>query len=262
MKKLFCYAAVAIMTCMVMSSCGSSKNIAYFQDIGQGETGNIGNSYTNVIRSGDMLSIVVSSSKPELAVPYNLYSVKTMATTNTVDIRQEMEGYTVNSKGYIDFPELGTIHVEGMTREQLVDALKDKLEPLMPNPIVTVNFLNFKITVLGEVNHPGEFYVQGDRVSILQAIGMAGDLSVYGKRNKVLVIREVQGVRQTEILDLKSKKIFDSPFFYLQQNDVVYVEPVNSRARSASSFAINFPMVVSIGSLASSIAMAVYYISR
>lgn len=256
---LLCMAAAAL-----LASCGSTKNITYFQDAQAGESLPITNSYTNVIKSGDMLHIVVSSTKPELAVPFNLYSVRAQMTASPVvsqAAREELEGYTVNSRGEIDFPVLGTLRVEGLTREQLSDSLKAKLVDVLPDPVITVNFLNFRITVIGEVGKPGTFSIYGDRITILEAIGMAGDLTIYGRRAEVLVIRENNGIRTTARLDLKSRKMFESPYFYLQQNDVVYVEPIQARARSVSPFVNNLPLITSVGSLATSILMAIFYLS-
>ncbi len=130
----------------------------------------------------------------------------------------------------------------------------------MPDPIVTVTFINFKITVLGEVARPGAFNVNLDRVSILDALGLAGDMTVYGERTSILVIRENNGMRETARLNLKSRDIFYSPFFYLQQNDVVVVDPINAKARSISPFVQNLPMVVSLGSLATAIVSLIFTI--
>ena len=256
-KRLLCLAATAL----VLTACGSSKKIAYLQDIDHGDIDQF-NSYTNIIKPGDLLSIVVSSSKPELAVPFNLYSVRAqLSAVQQSSQRQELEGYTVNSDGTIDFPSLGQLHVAGMTRSQLADELKVRLATYIPNPIVTINFLNFNISVIGEVRHPGNFKITGDRVSILEALGLAGDMTEFGNREKVMVIRENNGLRETGELNLKSKRIFDSPFYYLQQNDVVVVQPTNAKARSASAFQMNFQSIVSLSSLASSIAMLIFYIS-
>lgn len=248
---------------LIMMSCGSTKKIAYLQDAAADEISQI-NAYTNIIKPGDMLSIVVSSSKPELAVPFNLYSVKSQMSALNMNAgqRQELEGYTVNANGDIDFPTLGTLHVVGMTRSQLTDTLKTKLAEYIPDPIITINFLNYKVTVIGEVAKPGTFNVTGDRISIFEALGMAGDLTQYGDRKNILVIRENNGVREIGRLDLKSKKIFDSPFYYLQQNDVVCVDPVNARAFETSPFKMNLPAIASLGSLASSIAMLIFYITN
>ncbi len=258
LKRLLSLCAVAA----VMLSCGSAKNIAYLQDAAEGEMEEL-NTYTNIIKPGDLLSIIVSSSKPELAVPFNLYSVRAQmsATTSQAQARQELEGYTVNLRGEIDFPTLGTLRIAGMTRKEVSEMIKGMLTPYMPDPIVTINFLNFNITVIGEVEKPGNFRITGDRVSILEALGMAGDMTEFGDRENVVVIRETDGVREIGRLNIKSKKIFHSPYYYLQQNDVVYVDPINAKARETSAFQMNFPTIVSLGSLASSIAMLIFYIT-
>ena len=175
--------------------------------------------------------------------------------------RQELEGYTVNTEGYIDFPTLGQLHIAGMTRNEVAEMLKGMLLQYMPDPIVTINFLNFNITVIGEVARPGNFKITGDRVSLLEALGMAGDMTEFGDRENVMVIRENAGVREVARLNIKSKKIFDSPYYYLQQNDVVVVDPIDARARETSAFQMNFPTIVSLGSFASSLAMLIYYIT-
>lgn len=256
-------ALILIASALLLISCGSAKNIAYLQDAASGEMADI-NTYTNIIKPGDLLSIVVSSSRPELAVPFNLYSVRQqMSTTATQQAtqRQELEGYTVNTEGDIDFPTLGQLHVAGMTRNELAEMLKGMLLQYMPDPIVTINFLNFNITVIGEVARPGNFKITGDRVSLLEALGMAGDMTEFGDRENVMVIRENAGVREVARLNIKSKKIFDSPYYYLQQNDVVVVDPIDARARETSAFQMNFPTIVSLGSFASSLAMLIYYIT-
>lgn len=256
-RRLICFGLFALL----LSSCGSSKKIAYLQDVASGDITQF-DSYTNIIKPGDLLSIVISSTKPELAVPFNLYSVRSqMSAVQQATQRQELEGYTVTPEGNIDFPTLGEIHVAGMTRNELSDYLKNQLSAYMPDPIVTINFLNFNISVIGEVRHPGNFKITGDRVSILEALGMAGDMTEFGNREKVLVIRENNGIRETSELNLKTKKIFDSPFYYLQQNDVVVVQPINAKARSTSVFQMNFQSIVSVSSLASSIAMLIFYIN-
>ncbi len=262
MKRNLLRTCILVLAGTVAISCGSSRNIAYLQDVTADDVTRF-DEYTNIIKPGDMLSIVVSSSRMELAVPFNLYSVRSQmsAMGQSASARQELEGYTVNPDGDIDFPTLGTIHVAGLTRNQLVDLLKSKLVDYMPDPIVTITFLNFNITVVGEVASPGNFSITGDRVSIFAALGMAGDLTEFGNREEVLVIRENAGERTIGRLNLKSKKIFDSPYYYLQQNDVVCVEPINARARGTSFFQMNLPTVVSIGSLASSVAMLIFYIT-
>ncbi len=263
-KKLSVYVLAAVL----LASCGSSKDLAYFQDA---QTGDL-NSYSgqlNTIQSGDVLTISVSSSNPELAIPYNLFSARSqiassISATNSssrVISNVSYDGYTVDSNGDINFPVIGKIHVAGLTREAISTMLQDMLKDVMPDPVVTVSFVNFFVTVIGEVNHPGTYNFPGDRLTLLDAIGFAGDLTVYGQRSRIMVIREQNNGRHVEVLDLKSKNIFNSPYFYLKQNDVVYVEAISARAKSVSTFTTYFPIITSLASLGTSIAMMLYYIN-
>ena len=143
-----------------------------------------------------------------------------------------MLGYLVDSNGDIDFPILGKLHVAGLTRMQLTEMIKQRLidEDLIKDPIVTVQFLNYKVSGMGEVNAPGSFNISGDRITLLEALSMAGDLTIYGRRDRVAVIREKDGKRTILMHDLRSSDIFNSPCYYLQQNDIVYVEPNKAKA--------------------------------
>ena len=145
--------------------------------------------------------------------------------------QQRLVGYLVNQDGNIDFPILGEIHVEGLTRMQVTELIKKRLieEELIKDPIVTVQFLNFKVSVIGEVGRPGTFDISGDRITLLEALSMAGDLTIYGRRDRVAVIREKDGKRSILYHDLRSSDIFQSPCYYLQQNDILYVEPNNAK---------------------------------
>lgn len=138
----------------------------------------------------------------------------------------------MDTNGDIDFPILGKLHVAGLTRLQLTDLIKQRLieEDLIKDPIVTVQFLNYKVAVMGEVNRPGSFNISGDRITLLEALSMAGDLTIYGRRDRVAVIREKDGKRTILFHDLRSADIFNSPCYYLQQNDIVYVEPNKAKA--------------------------------
>ena len=262
-KRLTLCVALALALC----SCGSQKDLTYFQDAQSGILDStVGQ--LNTIQPGDVLTISVSSSTPELAVPYNLFSargqissVTAINSSSRITSNVVAEGYTVNSEGCINFPVLGEIKVAGLTREQLAKQLQESLKEVMPDPVVTVNFVNFYITVIGEVARPGTYNFPGDRLTLLEAIGFAGDLTVYGERTKVMVIREENGERHVEVLNLKSKDIFKSPYFYLKQNDVVYVEPVGAKAKSVSTFTTYFPIITSLASLGTSITMMIYYLS-
>lgn len=264
-KKLFLCALAAV----VLASCGSHKDLAYFQEIVESGVLESTSGQLNTIQPGDVLTISVSSSTPELAIPYNLFSsrsqiassVSAANSSNKVISNVTYEGYTVNSEGNILFPVLGDIHVAGMTRTEIADKIKGMLEGVMPNPVVTVTLVNFYVTVIGEVARPGTYNFPGDRLTLLEALGFAGDLSVYGNREKVMVIREEDGGRHVEIMNLKSKDIFKSPYFYLKQNDVVYVEAVGAKAKSVSTFTTYFPIITSLASLGTAITSMIYYIA-
>lgn len=264
LKKLVLCALLATL----LASCGSYKDLAYFQ----GAVGEIEGSHSgqmNTFQSGDIIVISVSSSNPALAIPYNLFSAnsKISNTTSAMNSSSRVisnvtyEGYTVDSNGNIDFPVFGEVHVAGLNREQLAEKIQKLLEPVMPDPVVVVSWVNFYVTVLGEVSRPGTYNFPGDRLTLLEAIGFAGDLTVYGHRSKVMVIREENGGRHVEVLDMKSPDVFKSPYFYLKQNDVVYVEPVATRAKSVSTFNTYFPAITSLASLCSTIAMIFYYLT-
>ena len=210
-----------ILLCCISVSCQTSKQINYMQNVADRSI------YKKVITQGikfqpnDMLSIIVSSRKPEMSEPFNLPSRS-----------QTTPGYLVDMEGNIDFPVFGKIKVAGLSQAQLAEELKQRLirEDLIPDPIITIEILNFQISVLGEVSTPGTFTVTGDRITILQALGKAGDLTIYGKRDNVLVQREENDLITYYRVDLRFANLINSPVYYLQQNDVVYVESTNARA--------------------------------
>lgn len=222
----------SLLALLLLTSCASKKNFVYLQDMQMGTKYPIETRYEPVIHSDDRLSITVSCKNPELAIPFNIYggtfkvgadgSVTTDASNNINE-----KGYRVDVDGYIDFPILGMLHVEGMTVNAVKKLICDRIEEgnYMKDPLVSIEFLNFKYTVLGAVGHNGTFAANGDRVTLLEAIAKAGDLTAKAQINRVAVIREVNGERQMFMHNLKSREIFDSPCFYLQQNDIVYVEP-------------------------------------
>ena len=167
------------------------------------------------------------------------------------------QGYIVDKEGYIDFPVLGRIKVDGITRNQLSELLKEKLSTYLKNPIVTIQFLNFKVTVLGEVKNPGSYKVTTERISLLDALGMAGDLQISGKRKNVLLIRESGNEKQFARIDLTSSDFVDSPFFYLQQNDVIYVEPNKGRVVGGNMGTFWTYVVSSISTIVAIVALIV-----
>ena len=236
MKKILLIAAVAAaVTALVSCNPETYKKINYLQDVRQDTTMTMKVNNGIIIQPQDQLSIIVTSHDPKMAVPFNL-SVSTFYTGSELSssggASQRITGYVVNNEGDITFPSLGSIHVAGLNRWELQDLIKDKLadEGLLRDAVVTVEFLNFKVSVLGEVTAPGTYSVTGDKITIFQALALARDLTIYGQRENVQVIREQNGRRHIYTLDLTNSDIFKSQAYYLQQNDVVYVTPSKVRA--------------------------------
>ena len=215
---------------VLLAACSAPKEVLYLQDISLIKEEAIDKSYEVIIHKDDLLAIIVNRKDPELALPFNMPLVSYQIGGQNVS-QQRLVGYLVNQDGNIDFPILGEIHVEGLTRMQVTELIKKRLieEELIKDPIVTVQFLNFKVSVIGEVGRPGTFDISGDRITLLEALSMAGDLTIYGRRDRVAVIREKDGKRSILYHDLRSSDIFQSPCYYLQQNDIVYVEPNNAK---------------------------------
>ena len=236
MKKTLLIAALAAAV-MALVSCNPEtyKKINYLQDVRRDTTMTMKVNNGIIIQPQDQLSIIVTSRDPKMAVPFNL-AVSTFYTGSELSssggASQRITGYVVNNEGDITFPSLGSIHVAGLNRWELQELIKDKLseEGLLRDAVVTVEFLNFKVSVLGEVTAPGTYSVTGDKITIFQALALARDLTIYGQRENVQVIREQNGRRHIYTLDLTNSEIFKSQAYYLQQNDVVYVTPSKVRA--------------------------------
>lgn len=253
---------VGCLTALVLlASCASRKEIAYFEDMMQDQGYPYDAKYEATVHANDRLSIVVSCRKPELAIPFNTHanSIQVgadgrVSTSTAASQERASKGYRVDVDGNIDFPILGTLHVEGLRVSQVTDMIKKKIVEgnYIKDPQVSLEFLNFRYTVLGAVGHCGTFTVNDDRVTILDAIANAGDLSANAKLNSVAVIRESNGERRLYIHDIRSKDIFTSPCFYLQQNDIVYVEPKKkNRDRENRVFQIG-GIVLSVASVVAS----------
>lgn len=226
---------ILLMSALLVSSCATTEKIIYFQDqiIGQEQPIEKGKYIT--IMPQDQLSIVVSSKDPELATLFNLPRIQSTVGAGNRTQSGEIMGYTVNSKGDIDFPVLGEINIKGLSREEVVGLIKSKLTEngLIKDAVVTVDFLNLQFAVLGEVARPGRYNIDKDQITILEALSTAGDLTIFGKRDRVFLTRTGDN-RITYELDLRSANIYNSPAFYLQQNDVIYVEPNGVRANQST----------------------------
>jgi polysaccharide export outer membrane protein len=220
-----------------ISSCTTYKDLIYLQEINANDTSSI-KTYPQIsIQPYDMLSIVVSSKNPELAFPFNLPVLSNYSETNLPKSlnSQRILTYAVDKEGYIDFPILGKLSVGGLTKEQLVSLIKERLisESYINDPIVTVQYVNFQIHLLGEVNNPGSYTIENEYPSILEALAMANDISIYGDRKTVKVIREKNQERIIYIINLTSSQLFESPAYYLQQNDIIIVGPNTWKKRQS-----------------------------
>ena len=224
----------------ILVSCSSAKDITYFQNRVVNRPEKIDKHAGIVIQPKDMLSIVVSSRNPELVAMFNLPVVSYQAGSEVVatsGYNQRLMGYVVDNEGNIDFPVLGVMNVAGLTRWELSEKIKSELlsQKLLSDAVVTVEFMNFKVSVIGEVTSPGTYTIQGDKVTILQAISMARDLTIFGERENVCVIREREGERVIYEINLCDVSMFNSPAYYLQQNDIVYVQPSDIKARQSTT---------------------------
>jgi len=231
---------VLVAMTLLLGSCGSTKDIVYFQGV---DTLNLAQSkwlYDARIMPKDMLSITVNTTDQEASIPFNL----TVATPQTASLRTQsttvaaLQTYLVDNEGNIDFPLVGTLHLGGLTKGEAERLVLEKIKPYMSateKPIVTVRMINYKISVIGEVAHPGMFTVANEKISILEALAQAGDLTIYGVRDRVKLIREdATGKKEIHVVNLNDANIINSPYYYLQQNDIVYVEPNKVKSQNSS----------------------------
>ena len=227
MKNLLSFFSILFLFAVLLTSCFTPKKVLYLQDLTQGMEQELKENYEAKIKKDDLLQILILAQTPEAAKPFNLTSLIQEVGTISSSGNQDQYSYLVDVNGNIDLPILGRMTVEGLTTQQVKEAVTKKLQEkdLIKDPVVQVRIQNFKVLMLGEVKTPGAIEVRGERLTLLDAISQAGDLTMQGRRDRVAVIREEAGKRTVNYLDLKSKDIFDSPYFYLKQNDVVYVEP-------------------------------------
>ncbi len=221
----------AVLVCIlaILSSCASRKDVVYFQDTGNFETLVNDNTFVSKFKVDDLVSIHVSSLNPEASVPFNLFRGASEG-----GFRAEQVDYLVDQAGEIDFPVIGKLKIEGLSPDEVRVLLRDRLSVYLKDPIINIRLRNFTVTVLGEVLRPGTYPVNGEQITILEALGLAGDLTLRGVRNNVLVIRDFNGTKVYTRVDLTSKDIIKSPVYYLTQNDVVYVEPNKSGIKETS----------------------------
>ncbi len=259
MRKIF-----IILFASLVASCTNQRQISYFQDVIPNQEFEYTEGVDITVQPDDILSIVVSSKNPELAMLFNLPKVQQIAGSGTSTITStsstELSGYAINSKGCIDYPIVGEIHIAGQTKEQIAATIKKTLidNDLIKDPVVTVNFINLTFSVLGEVSKPGQYNLERNQTTILEALSMAGDLTIYGLRDRVFLTRDTNGKKITYQLDMRSQDIYQSPAYFMQQNDIIYVEPnkvksnqstINGNTVQSASFWISIVSLLTTVSL-------------
>ena len=235
---------------LLIVSCASKKDLVYFQDEVYVPENVIENYPVLTYKPGDMLTIDVSASEPEAAKPFNLPAVSYNNNVISANGSLKMQTYLIDNEGNINFPVVGTIKLSGLNRAEATDLLHEKIKPYLKDPIINIRISNFTVTVLGEVKNPGTYVIQDERVSLTQALGLAGDLTVYGERNNVLLIREIDGKKYFDKFDLTSVNVLNSQNYYLAQNDVIYITPNKARARSSQYTQNNSVLISAIATLA------------
>jgi polysaccharide export outer membrane protein len=232
---------------LIISSCSIKQKMVYFQQ--ENEINSEIKNANPKIKIDDLLSINVYSSDITASIPFNL-PIPTQQTNSGYTVgNQAQPGYLVDSQGDINIPIIGKINVKDKTRAEITDLLEQKLSEYLVKPVVSIRILNFKITVLGEVNNPGTYTIPNERISVLEAIGLAGDLTLMGLRQNILIIRDENGIKKQFRIDLTKSEFMNSPFYYLQQNDVLYIEPNKTKINSSRINTSNIGIVISAISL-------------
>ena len=238
MKKLQYLLSLSLVSILFVS-CGSTKDVAYLQNSEDIDFARSEYLYDARIMPKDILTITVNTVNPDAAAPFNL-TVPTSFNNQTRSTYSQpiLQTYLVDNQGFIDFPVIGRLEVGGLTKSMCEKLLHDKIKPYLneaETPVVTVRMSNYKISVLGEVNRPGMFTVSNEKINILEALAQAGDLTIYGVRNKIKLIREdAKGRKEIHTINLNDANIINSPYYYLQQNDIVYVEPNKVKAQNSA----------------------------
>ena len=244
---------------LMMVGCGSSKEVAYWQNIDSISLAASKGLYDAKIMPKDELTILVQTTDPLTSEPFNLRS------TGQTSSKNQITGYLVDNDGMINFPIVGKIHVAGLTKTECEDLIKSKIQPYLArteNPLVSVRTSSYRITVIGEVNRPGVIPVATEKISLIEALAEAGDMTIYGKRDNVLLVREDKSGEKHKVrLNMNDANIINSPYYYLQQNDIVYVEPHKVKARN-TFFGSNTSIFYSVIGITTSLASLLITILR
>lgn len=258
--------SLLLVAAIIFSACSAQQKVLYLQDVESGAEIELPDNYIIRLKPLDQITIVVNNKNPELAVPFNSATSYNSLSGNQVPStanESSLQVLTIDEQGYVNMPIIGKIHCAGMTREQLARAIEKHIvdNGYMSDPQVNVRFAELTISVLGEVNKPGRFSINRDQITIFEAIALAGDMTIFGKREDVAVIRECNGKNVVTKLDLRSAEIFESPCYYLEQNDVIIVSP-NKYKAATSEINQNRSFWISLASTAVAVATLVITIIR
>ena len=246
LRKLY-FLLIVFTIILISISCTSTSKTVYFYNVQDTTYLKRGPELQTLIQENDILSISISSLNSEASAIFNPPVNNNIRSTTVTGNNTEPGGYLVSSDGTIQLPVLGSMKAAGLTKKELKDNITNMIlsKKLLVDPLVEIRFLNFEVTVLGEVARPTVITVPSEKISMLKAIGLAGDLTIYGKRENVLLIREEDGVKKTRHINLNSSNFFNSPYYYLKPNDVVYVEPNKAKIASAGRTQLYLPLLLS-----------------
>ncbi len=239
---------VIVFLIVLVTSCVTKKQILYIQDVESIDQSVTALQNNPVIGPNDILQIQVSTYDMEASAPFNLLAPTQNIQTEGYTPGRQAQGYLVSNDGTIEYPVLGTLQVGGMTRAELLEDLKTRISAYVKDPIINIRITNFKVTVLGEVTRPGAYFVNDERITLLEALGNAGDMTIFGKRDDILILREQNGIKTYAKVDITKSDFLNSPYYYLQQNDVVYVGQNNAQVNSAA-YNRNTSVYISIASV-------------
>lgn len=254
--------ASLLLAMSAFAGCVTQKQMTYFREVDSSTADSVNEVFESqidpVIKAGDALAITVSALDMEAVVPYNLPTVVfSNPGTDQLATTPSQQYYLVDAAGKIEFPVLGSVSVLGLKTTEVAEVLEEKLSKQVKDPMVLVRLINAKVTVMGEVNSPGQYTMPNGRMTLLDALGAAGDLSIYGQRDNILITRETNGKLEFHRLNLNSDELFTSPYYYLQQNDVIYVSPNKVRAINSTNVSLWLSMVSTLASTATVIVTVV-----
>ena len=238
-----------------VASCASRKDLAYLQNADSMKNLESFYSFEPTLKVDDLLSIIVSAETPEVTIPFNLPQIQGNYQIN--NNQNGIKTYLIDAEGFIDFPVVGSIQLAGLTRRQAVDKLTEAVAIYIINPSINLRILNYKVSVIGEVIRPGNYPIQSERITLLEALSMAGDLTIYGKRDNILIIREAEGKKSFNRVDITSADFINSPYYYLTQNDQIVVEP-NKARMNASVVGPNITLFISALSVLVSLSIILF----